>query len=60
MKNPKKFSWKVTSKDKHLPGTIMCQEQCSSNGGNGRCGSAKTTTPNASPENKVHQDIVTT
>ena len=42
MKNPKKFSWKVTSKDKPLPGTIVCQEQCSSGGGgNGKCGADK-------------------
>ncbi len=40
MKNPKKFSWKVTAKDKPLPGTVVCQEQCSSGGGgNGKCGS---------------------
>jgi len=42
MKNPKNFSWKVTSKDKPLPGTIVCQEQCSSGGGgNGKCGTGK-------------------
>lgn len=46
MKSPKKFFWKVTSKDKPLPGTVVCQEQCSSGGGGGgqccgQCGGGK-------------------
>lgn len=41
MSNPKRFSWKVTVQPKRKPNRVQCQEQCSSNSGegNGQCGS---------------------
>jgi len=42
MKDPKRFSWKVTTKPKPILGTVYFQEQCSSGGGgNGKCGGGK-------------------
>ena len=43
MKKPKSFSWKIVAEPKPVPGTIRCQEQCSSNTGqgNGQCGTGK-------------------
>jgi len=37
-KAPKKFSWKITTEPKQIPGTIVFQEQCSCGpGGGGQC-----------------------